>query len=50
MRTWIDEMYLEIKRRWNQIRALPYSSSEECRFLVHLMETIEQNTEDADDV
>lgn len=46
MRTWIDELYLEIKSRWNKIRALPDASPEECAFLVHLMEEIEKNTDD----
>ena len=45
MRTWIDELYLEIKARWNRIR-VESGNSDECRFLVHLMEEIEQNTDD----
>lgn len=46
MRTWIDELYLEIKSRWNRIRALPDANPDECAFLVHLMEEIEKNTDD----
>lgn len=42
---WIDELYLEIKARWNRIRAKS-GHSDECRFLVHLMEEIEKNTDD----
>lgn len=46
MKNWIDELYLEIKSRWNRIRALPDANPEECAFLVHLMEEIEKNTDD----
>ena len=46
MRNWIDELYLEIKARWNRIRGLPDANHEECAFLVHLMEEIEKNTDD----
>ena len=40
-----EELYLEIKARWNRIR-VESGNSDECRFLVHLMEEIEQNTDD----
>lgn len=46
MKNWIDELYLEIKARWNRIRGLPDVNPEECAFLVHLMEEIEKNTDD----
>lgn len=45
MKTWIDELYIEIKARWNRLRA-EGGRSDECRFLVHLMEEIEKNTDD----
>lgn len=45
MKTWIDELYLEIKARWNRKRA-ESGNSDECSFLVHLMEEIEKNTDD----
>ena len=44
MKTWIDDLYLEIKARWNRIRALPDANPDECTFLVHLMEEIEKCT------
>ena len=45
MKTWIDDLYLEIKARWNRIRALPDTDTDECAFLVHLMEEIEKCTD-----
>lgn len=45
MRTWIDELYLEIKARWNRTRVLSDVNPNECAFLVHLMEEIEKNTD-----
>ena len=45
MKTWIDELYIEIKARWNRLRA-EGGRSDECSFLVHLMEEIEKNTDD----
>jgi len=46
-KNWIDELYLEIKAHWNRIRA-EGGQSDECRFLVHLMEEIERNTDDTE--
>ena len=46
MRNWIDELYLEVKSRWNRIRGLQDANLEECAFLVHLIEDIENNTDD----
>lgn len=42
---WIDELYLEVKSKWNKIRALPDANPDERAFLVHLMEKIEKNTD-----
>jgi hypothetical protein len=45
MKTWIDELYIEIKTRWNRLRA-EGGNPDECSFLIHLMEAIEKNTDD----
>lgn len=47
MAEWIDDVYREIKARWNRKRALPESdrNRDELQFLVYLMEVIERNTD-----
>ena len=39
---WIADLYIEIKARWNILRANPNADADELKFLVHLMEEIEK--------
>lgn len=48
MKTWIDELYLEIRDHRNRKRAERAENADECRFLNHLMEEIEKNSDEMD--
>ena len=41
----IDRVYLEIKSKWNRLRIKQDSDPDILRFLIHLMEMIEEEDE-----